>query len=206
MYLRAFFLCLIVAALSSRVAAEDTVFTWVDGDGVTHFSDAPPGKTSATPGDVETMAMPGGFPDTADAGEYYYSIANQWQRLQEERSEREKLALERERLRIEKARTGQAEAMTAASASRNESPAVVYSGGFHHSRLPAFAHGRQVFFGKRGMKPGFGRKGHHHKSMHRPIRRGGHRQQNYVGNHSAVNEPRTVATPAVTHKLGSTGK
>lgn len=207
MYLRAFCLCLIVTALlSSRAAAEDTVYTWVDGDGVTHFSDAPPGKAGATPGDVETMAMPEGFPDTADAGEDYYSIANQWRRMKEERSEREERALERERLRIEKARTRQAEAMAAASASRNETPAVVYSGGVHHSRLPVFAHGRQFFFGKHGMKPGFGHKGHHHKSGHRPFRHGGHRQQNHVGNHSAVNEPRTTASPAVTHKVGNTSK
>lgn len=209
MYLRVFCLCLIFAAwLSSPAMAEDTVYTWVDGDGVTHFSDAPPGKAGSIPGDVETMAMPEGFPDTADAGEdHYYSIANQWQRMQEERSEREERALERERLRIEKARTKQAEAVAAASSTRNESPTIVYGGGVHHSRLPAFAHGRQFFFGKHGKKPGFGRKGHHHKAAHRPTPRGGHRQQNHVGKHGAVNEPRAVASPAVTHKLGSsTGK
>ncbi|MEX2525656.1 MAG: DUF4124 domain-containing protein [Gammaproteobacteria bacterium] len=205
MYIRAFILCLLVTAqLPSRAAADDLVYTWVDGDGVTHFSDAPPVKAAA-PGNVETMSMPTGFPDAADANEDYYSITNQWQRIQEERTARQEFTLERKRLRIEEARMERDEAMASASKSGNERPTVVYGGGFYHSQLPAFAHNSRVFFGNRGIKPGFGRKGHH-KSAHRPVDRVGQRQQNKVGNHSTVNEPRTGTSPAVTHRLGSAGK
>ncbi len=204
MDIRTLVLCFLVAAQwSSRAAAEDVVYTWIDDDGVTHFSDAPPGKAGATLGDVESMTMPDGFPEPTDAGENYYSIANQWQRMQEERAAREELALERKRLRIEEVRTERA--AVSASDSGKDSPTVVYGGWLHHPRFPAFARNRHGFFGHRGIKAGFGRKVHHDTSQ-RSFRHGPRRQQNSVGNHSTVNETGSGFSGVGSHGLGSAGK
>lgn len=88
---------LIAVLLSSCACLPVTaavVHKWVDANGVTHYSDAPPGIESAGATKIE-------LPDTAgnaNAGASgYYSIANQWQRLQRERLARDQLALEQAR-------------------------------------------------------------------------------------------------------------
>lgn len=75
------------------------IHKWVDGDGVTHYADAAP-PDSATP--VERIELPSATtPATADAADDYYSIANQWRRMHEER-----IAIERVRAEREHARAG----------------------------------------------------------------------------------------------------
>ena len=73
------------------------VHKWVDENGVTHYSDAPPEA-------VETTLIDVPEPPAVSAGDHeddYYSISKQWERMNRERLEREKLAVERARLRAE---------------------------------------------------------------------------------------------------------
>ncbi len=66
------------------------VHKWVDAKGTTHYSDEAP--TSATV-EVTLIEVSTTNSATSDATNDYYSIANQWQRLQKERIEREKIEL-----------------------------------------------------------------------------------------------------------------
>ena len=70
-----------------------TVHTWLDGDGVRHFADAPP--TEQVPSSEITVAD---GPPLAGADSDYYSIDNQWQRLRAEREAQAAMELERERV------------------------------------------------------------------------------------------------------------
>ena len=70
-----------------------TVHTWLDGDGVRHFADAPPADQA--PSSEITVAD---GPPLAGADSDYYSIDNQWQRLRAEREAQAAMELERERI------------------------------------------------------------------------------------------------------------
>jgi len=83
-------LCLPVAA------GADVVHQWVDADGVTHFSDQLPATADVV---VETSEFPNEYPQIADVSSDYYSIANQWQRMKQEREDEEKLKIERAKAR-----------------------------------------------------------------------------------------------------------
>jgi len=80
-------------------ASAAAVHKWIDADGVTHYSDKPPESVETTlielpePAAVKNASEDGGLADD------YYSITNQWQRMNQERIERERLNLERERIR-----------------------------------------------------------------------------------------------------------
>ena len=80
-------------------ASAAAVHKWIDADGVTHYSDQPPDSVDTTlielpePTALKTAGEDGGLADD------YYSIPNQWQRMNQERIERERLNLERERAR-----------------------------------------------------------------------------------------------------------
>ena len=77
-----------------------TVHRWVDEHGVTHFSDAPPAGVA---NDVKTLELSEDFPTAPDTRTNYYSIANQWERMREERDENTRVELEKARIRAEKA-------------------------------------------------------------------------------------------------------
>jgi hypothetical protein len=76
-----------------------TVHKWVDDKGITHYADSPP---PALETDVTQMKIssPGTGKATASSlPENYYSIANQWQRTQQERLQRMQLELQRAALK-----------------------------------------------------------------------------------------------------------
>ncbi len=86
----------LVWALSLGLAAASqavTVHTWVDGDGVRHFADAPP--ADQVPSSEITVDE---GPPLAGLDGDYYSIGNQWQRLRAEREAQAAMELERERI------------------------------------------------------------------------------------------------------------
>ena len=76
------------------------IHKWVDGKGVTHYSDAAPSSpvTSATRLEIST----GNTTKTAlsTTSDQYYSIANQWQRLQQERLQQQQLELQRAAINV----------------------------------------------------------------------------------------------------------
>lgn len=79
-------------------ASATSILSWIDADGITHFSDSPP----AIPVDgVTVIEMNDDYPPLPDAQGDYYSIANQWNRMREERDAKNKLNLEKARIRAE---------------------------------------------------------------------------------------------------------
>lgn len=82
--------CAAVLWLAPAWAA--TVHTWVDADGVRHYSDAPPADGKETR-QIEIEDAP-----PRPAGDDYYSIVNQWNRTRAEREAGTAQQLERERI------------------------------------------------------------------------------------------------------------
>ena len=78
------------------------IHKWVDDKGITHYSDAAPSSpvTSATRLEIST----GNTTKTAlsTASDQYYSIANQWQRLQRERLQQQQLELQRAAINVDR--------------------------------------------------------------------------------------------------------
>lgn len=72
-------------------AYAEVVHKWVGTDGITHYSAEAP-SSSMTP--VVQINLPASYRITVDVESDYYSIANQWQRLHNERIERDKLKLQ----------------------------------------------------------------------------------------------------------------
>lgn len=69
-------------------AAAAVIHKWVDDQGITHYSDEPP---SAIDTPVTRIDLPETESIQSDTENDYYSIANQWARLHQERLEIEKL-------------------------------------------------------------------------------------------------------------------
>jgi len=94
---------LTVGGGSGARAAE--IHKWVDEHGVTHYSDTAPAspEISVTRLDIDSGDVSRGAP--AAAPDHYYSIANQWQRMNEERLRRLQLELQRASIAAERRAT-----------------------------------------------------------------------------------------------------
>jgi hypothetical protein len=68
---------------------------WIDEKGVTHYSDEAPAAIETTFIDLPDPVIASPENDGADN---YYSISNQWERMNRERLEREKLLLEKAKI------------------------------------------------------------------------------------------------------------
>lgn len=93
-----------------------TVFTWVDDNGVTWFSDTPPGDESVSTRLIEELPPPvAGEP----GGDNFYSVINQARRMESQRLLAEKLKAERLQAEAE-ARQARAEMLAA------QQPVILY--------------------------------------------------------------------------------
>ena len=90
---------LALACGGPQTAAGGAVHKWVDDDGVTHYSDEPPQSTVTTLIELQKPTSVDSAGGSGRPQDDYYSISNQWQRMHQERLERERLNLERERIR-----------------------------------------------------------------------------------------------------------
>lgn len=140
--------CCLALALPAH-AGEQIVFTWVDADGVTHFSETPPQDTAIETYQIKLEPPPAAGPvQNAD----HYSVINQVQRMQQSRLESEKVKTER--LQAE------AEAKRAAAASQP----YVSSGDDDSDRYYPVYPAYPYYYGYRpGYRPGY-------KPGHRPGR------------------------------------
>ena len=86
--LNAFTIAIVFAAGPASAAV---VHKWVDDKGVTHYSDEPPAAQGTESTQIE---LPRSAPATGTSPNDYYSIANQWARMNQERLERDKLRLQ----------------------------------------------------------------------------------------------------------------
>ena len=88
---------LAVAFLAPTYVSAGVVHKWHDAEGVMQFSDTPPASDDFHVSTIEFNAEEPRDGREAD----YYSIINQWQRLNAERLENEQLKLQKARLRAE---------------------------------------------------------------------------------------------------------
>lgn len=96
--------CLSVALLlTASMAVATEIFTWVDEEGVTHFSEKPP---SAGAPDVQLIEVrPDDSPGDRQAGDDdFYSVVKQAERMTARRLENEKLAAEKRQANAEASR------------------------------------------------------------------------------------------------------
>ena len=86
----------IAIVFAAGPASAAVIHKWVDDKGVTHYSDEPP----ASQGTESTQIhLPRSAPATETSADNYYSIANQWARMNQERLERDKLRLQADQAR-----------------------------------------------------------------------------------------------------------
>lgn len=90
----------LLALVGWHSAQAAAIHKWVDEQGLTHYSDEPPqqSQTPVTQLQIETgtatqQSAEGAAPDD------YYSIANQWQRMQQESQQRQQRELQRAELK-----------------------------------------------------------------------------------------------------------
>jgi hypothetical protein len=71
------------------------VHKWVDDKGVTHYSDAAPGAAETSVVQLEISTGDRSTSAASESSDHYYSIANQWQRIQQERLQQQQLELQK---------------------------------------------------------------------------------------------------------------
>lgn len=106
-------------------ASAGAIFTWVDKDGVTHFSESPPENGSVKARQIEVEPAP----VVGNTGEDdYFSVVRQLERMQQRRLENERAKLER--LQAETAARQAEEAAEAETPPQEDlnrpAPALVY--------------------------------------------------------------------------------
>ncbi len=98
-----FIYALVLLAGSNWITAHAaTVHKWIDEKGITHYADSPP---PALETDVTQIKISSPGTDKATVSnqpESYYSIANQWQRMQQEGQQRMQLEIQRTALMQDK--------------------------------------------------------------------------------------------------------
>lgn len=98
---------LVVALLPAHA---EPIYSWVDADGITHFSELPP------PGPYEAMQLDlPPYPAASPPDDEYFSVINQAARMQAQRLERERLEAQRRQAEAE-ARRAYAQALAAREA------------------------------------------------------------------------------------------
>jgi hypothetical protein len=129
---------LVLLAGSSWITAyAATVHKWVDDKGITHYADSPP---PALETDVTQVKISSPGTDKATVSKQpgnYYSIANQWQRIQQEGQQRMQLELERAKLKQD--RSPRQAPVLQDSQTDNNRYVVVYPKRFHR-RPPYKSH------------------------------------------------------------------
>lgn len=76
----------LIVCFAVTPASASVIHKWVDAKGVTHYSDVAPESEGAS----STLDIPVADPARAASTDDYYSIQNQWQRVNQERLAREK--------------------------------------------------------------------------------------------------------------------
>ena len=95
----------VLAGSNAITANAATVHKWIDESGITHYSDAPPParQTEVTRLEIRWQGSNKAIASNRPAN--YYSIANQWQRMYQERLQRMQLNLQRAALKQDSSST-----------------------------------------------------------------------------------------------------
>ena len=134
-------LAVVATALLPAAVAALEIYTWVDENGVVHYSEFAPEEPAATP--VETLHIASANSPAYDPDDYYWSILNQAERIGEQWST----------IREEK---GEAEAKARAAAAENriaelERELAVHEAVEYRAARPFY--GPYAFFPKRHHRP-----------------------------------------------------
>jgi hypothetical protein len=95
----AVFLLTLTSYAGAQAAA---IHKWVDEQGVTHYSDKAPASPEAGVTQLDISTGEDSRTALAANPDHYYSIANQWQRMNQERLQRQQLELQRAALSVER--------------------------------------------------------------------------------------------------------
>lgn len=89
--------CALVLLIGSNWVAVQAaaVHKWVDDRGVTHYSDAAPDAPEISVIELDISTGNSSRTAATEESDHYYSIANQWQRMQQERLQQQQLELQR---------------------------------------------------------------------------------------------------------------
>jgi hypothetical protein len=79
-----------------------TIHKWVDEQGITHYSDAAPSSPGASVTRLEISTGDNAQNGLSTTADHYYSIANQWQRLQQERLQQQQLELQKAAIDVDR--------------------------------------------------------------------------------------------------------
>jgi hypothetical protein len=71
------------------------VHKWVDNRGITHYSDAAPEAPATRVIQLEISTGNSSSNAASETSDHYYSIANQWQRIQQERLQQQQLEMQK---------------------------------------------------------------------------------------------------------------
>jgi hypothetical protein len=85
--------------ISANAAA---IHKWVDSKGITHYSDAGPSSPATSVTRLEISTGNTLETELSTPSDQYYSIANQWQRLQQERLQQQQFELQRAAINVNK--------------------------------------------------------------------------------------------------------
>jgi hypothetical protein len=126
-------------------SSAEQVYTWVDENGTTHFSEAPPNNEAISAEQINLQPAPSAGRIVGDG---FYSVANQADRMERTRLENEKLIAER--LQAE-AEAGKASA-EARAAQQNSYQQNTQDDARYYSAYPYYSNNRR--------RPGYGNKPH----------------------------------------------
>ena len=142
MFRIAFVFTLVILAGGNRVdvqAAE--IHKWIDERGITHYSDEAPQSPGVTVTRLEISTHGSAGPVPSQTPGDYYSIANQWQRMQQERLQQQRLELQRVAASI--ARQTEAEPVRDRDDSRATRYVVAYPYPLHRRHGHHYKHRRR---------------------------------------------------------------
>jgi hypothetical protein len=139
-------------SLSVSANSAEEVYTWVDAEGTTHFSESQPLESETDAQLIEVLPASGAGPGRV-TDESFYSVINQAERMQTRRLKNEKLIAEKKQADAE-ASKARAEAQAALQNSYNNDPVTYYP---VYPYYPRRGHNRPWH----GQRPGHGnRPGH----------------------------------------------
>jgi len=107
------FTLMLLASASLHGVQASAIHKWVDARGVTHYSDQPPVATTMQTTQLDIDTGRNSADNSASKPDHYYSIANQWQRMNQEGLQRRQFELQRAAISAASAANYQPEAQQA---------------------------------------------------------------------------------------------
>ena len=145
----------IVLLLAAPAVGSAQVYTWIDNNGITNFSESPPVDDSISIEQIENLPPPSAG-NTTD--ENFYSVVNQANRMEARRLENMKIIAERQQAEAETKRAI-AEARAAKQSAYQDNNSAPYFPAY--PVIPRYGYGRPGY-----ARPGHGQPGYKYPAHH----------------------------------------